>query len=107
MLRSIALAAAAASLTLLPAPTSAEDCATLLHLHGYLTVAVVKCRLVEASSIIDAASACRAQSGRDNAARTATDGIRFALGEIVAKGGEPGWCKFVQSQYPSLVRPRP
>jgi hypothetical protein len=106
MLRSISLAMALASLTLFSVPTSADDCPTLLHLHGYLTVAVMKCRLVEDSNIIDAASACREQSGRDNATRTATDGIRFALGEIVAKGGVPAWCKFVPSEYPSLVRPR-
>jgi hypothetical protein len=76
---------------------SAEDCPTLLHLDGYLTVAVVKYRLVEVSNIIDAASTCRAQSSRDNATRTAIDGIRFALVEVVAKGGVSTCSKFVRS----------
>ena len=104
MLRVISFGLALTALTLASVPTTAQDCPTLLHLHGYLTVAAVKCRLVEASSIIDAASDCRAQSGRDIATRTATDGIRFAMGEIAAKGGVPAWCKFVQGEYPSLIR---
>jgi hypothetical protein len=89
---------------------SAADCPTLLHLHGYLTVAKVKCGYREAESIIDEASKCRAQVGHTAATSTATDGIRFAQGEIVAKGGVPAWCGFVKSQYPSLLsgtgRPR-
>jgi len=50
MLRSISLAMALASLTLFSVPTSAEDCPTLLHLHGYLAVAAVKCRFVEGAN---------------------------------------------------------
>jgi hypothetical protein len=82
----------------------------LLHLHGYLTVAEVKCGYKEAAAVIDQASACRAQVGHAAATKTANDGIRFAQGEIVVKGGVPAWCGFVKSQYPSLVsgtaRPR-
>jgi len=97
---------ALAALTLAPHAATAEDCPTLLHLHGYLTVAVSRCGLVEASGVVDAASACRAQAGPDAAAGMATDGVRFAVGEIAAKGGEPSWCKFVQGEYPSLFGSR-
>ncbi|MFI5014169.1 MAG: hypothetical protein ACHQAY_17670 [Hyphomicrobiales bacterium] len=81
----------------------AADCPTLLHLHGYLTVAVVKCGYKKAAAIINAASACRAQAGHAAATKTATDGIRFAIGEIVVKGGVPAWCSFVKGQYPSVI----
>jgi hypothetical protein len=102
--RRLLIAMGLAALT--SAPACAEDCETLLHLHGYLTVAAAKCRLVEAPNVIDAASACRAQSGSDVATRTATDGIRFAVGEMAAKGGVTAWCKFVQNEYPSLIGAR-
>ena len=56
---------------LMPAFVSAEthaaraaDCDTLLHLHGYLTVATVKCGFTEASNVIDQASACRSKAGK-------------------------------------------
>ena len=95
---------------LMPAFVSAEthaaraaDCDTLLHLRGYLTVATVKCGFTEASNVIDQASACRSKAGKAEATRIATDGIRFAQGEMVAKGGTATWCGFVKSQYPSLV----
>jgi hypothetical protein len=81
----------------------AADCPTLLHLHGYLTVATAKCGFTEASNVIDAASACRAQIGKEAAAKVATDGIRFAQGEIVAKGGSSAWCALIRRQYPSLI----
>jgi hypothetical protein len=81
----------------------AADCPTLLHLHGYLTVATVKCGFTEASNIIDLASACRTQIGKAPAEKVATDGIRFARGEMVAKGGTAAWCAFVKGQYPSLI----
>ncbi|SEC96145.1 hypothetical protein SAMN05519104_2459 [Rhizobiales bacterium GAS188] len=83
--------------------TRAADCDTLLHLHGYLTVATVRCGFTEAPNIIDAASTCRSQVGKASATKTATDGIRFAQGEMVAKGGISPWCSFVRGQYPSLV----
>ena len=110
MRRAMFLAATIGALALAPIGAArAADCPTLLHLHGYLTVAAVKCGYREAASIIDAASACRAQVGHAAATRTATDGIRFAQGEIVVKGGVPAWCEFVKGQYPSLVggAPRP
>jgi len=95
---------------LMPAFVSAEthaaraaDCDTLLHLHGYLTVATVKCGFTEASNVIDQASACRSKAGKAEGTRIAPDGIRFAQGEMVAKGGTATWCGFVKSQYPSLV----
>jgi hypothetical protein len=81
----------------------AADCPTLLHLHGYLTVAKVKCGFAEASNVIDAASTCRAQLGKTQALKVATDGIGFARGEMTAKGGTSPWCAFVKGQYPSLI----
>ena len=102
---------------LMPAFVSAEthaaraaDCDTLLHLHGYLTVAHAKCGLKEAPEVVDEASACRAQLGAAAATQMATDGIRFGEGELVEKGGVAAWCAFVKGKYPSLVsgkaRPR-
>ncbi len=81
----------------------AADCPTLLHLHGYLTVAGVKCGYREAEEIINSASACRNEIGHAVATRKAADGIRFARGEIVVKGGAVAWCSFVKSKYPSLI----
>jgi hypothetical protein len=110
MPRAMFLAATVGALASVPIGAArAADCLTLLHLHGYLTVAAVKCGYKEAASIIDAASACRAQVGHAEATKTATDGIRFARGEIVVKGGVAAWCEFVRGQYPSFVggAPRP
>jgi hypothetical protein len=81
----------------------AADCPTLLHLHGYLTVATGKCGFTEASNIVDLASTCRAQIGKASALKLASDGIRFAQGEMVVKGGTATWCAFVKGQYPSLI----
>jgi hypothetical protein len=85
----------------------AADCPTLLHLHGYLTVAGVKCGYREAEEIINSASACRSSIGHAVATRTAADGIRFAKGEIIAKGGVAAWCGYVKAKYPSLVSGAP
>jgi len=85
------------------AEAQAADCPNLLHLHGYLTVAVVKCGFREARSIVNLASSCRTMVGHASATQTAADGIRFAQGEIAAKGGVPAWCGFAKSQYPSLL----
>jgi hypothetical protein len=81
----------------------AADCPTLLHLHGYLTVAGAKCGYREAEEIFKSASACRTQIGHAEATRQAADGIRFARGEIVVKGGTAAWCGYVKGKYPSLV----
>lgn len=99
--RTLILATLVAPLAL--APAKAEDCPTMLHLHGYLTVAIAKCGFREASAVINAASACRAQVGHASATQTATEGIRFALGEMKEKGGIGAWCVFAKAQYPSLL----
>ena len=85
------------------APVRAADCATMLHLHGYLTVAHAKCGLKEAPEVVDEASACRTQLGAAAATQMATDGIRFGEGELVEKGGVAAWCAFVKGKYPSLI----
>jgi hypothetical protein len=75
----------------------------MLHLHGYLTVAVAKCGFKEATNVVNAASVCRAQTGHAAATQLATDGIRFAQGEMKEKGGVLQWCASVKGQYPSLI----
>jgi hypothetical protein len=99
----IATATAAQIAFWLFSPASAADCPNMLHLHGYLTVAVAKCGFKEAPSVVNAASDCRAQLGHSVATQLARDGIRFAQGEMKAKGGVPSWCASVKGQYPSLI----
>ena len=81
----------------------AADCPTLLHLHGYLTVAGAKCGYREADEVFKSASACRAKISHAEATRKAVDGIRFARGEIIAKGGTAAWCAYVKRIYPSFI----
>jgi len=103
MSRTAIAAAIAAQIALAPLASLAADCPTTLHLHGYLTVAVAKCGFREAINVVSAASDCRAQTGHAAATQFATDGIRFAQGEMKVKGGVLPWCASVRSQYPSLI----
>ncbi len=82
----------------------AEDCPNLLHLQGYMNRAAQRCGVREAAAVEHAAHRCATRLG-ERANPVLTDGMRFAQGEEIAKGGTSAWCAFVQTTWPNLIEP--
>lgn len=85
-------------------PATAQDCPNLLHLKGYMNQAATRCGVKEATASEHVAHVCATRLG-PRADRMLLDGMRFADGEAIVKGGTPAWCAFVRKTWPNLIEP--